>query len=75
MERNKMNIEYFKARKKEKGLTNYRISKMTGISQAALSDLENEKYTDLRVSNLIKLADVLDASLDDLAGRKKNHSK
>lgn len=71
MERNKMNIEYFKARKKEKGLTNYRISKMTGISQAALSDLENEKYTDLRVSNLIKLADVLDASLDDLAGRKK----
>lgn len=66
-----MNIEYFKARKKEKGLTNYRISKMTGISQAALSDLENEKYTDLRVSNLIKLADVLDASLDDLAGRKK----
>lgn len=70
-----MNIEYFKARKKEKGLTNYRISKMTGISQAALSDLENEKYTDLRVSNLIKLADVLDASLDDLAGRKKNHSK
>lgn len=65
-----MDIEYYKSRKKEKGLTNYRISKMTGISQAALSNLENGKYCDLYVSNLVKLADALAVSLDELAGRK-----
>lgn len=47
------------------------LSKLTGLSSGQISDIENRRKTDLRLSTLIKLADVLDVSLDDLVGRKR----
>ena len=72
LEREQMNIESFKRIKKEKGIKNYEIHKRTGVLESTLSEFERGKHTDLRISTLIKIADALDVTLDELVGRKKN---
>mgnify|MGYP000206593239 FL=1 len=67
-----MNIESFKRIKKEKGINNYEIHKRSGVLESTLSEFERGKHTDLRISTLIKIADALDVTLDELVGRKKN---
>lgn len=60
----------------KKSLSNYEISRRTGIAQSRLSEFESGKHTDLRISTVMKLADALDVSLDDLVEKKvKSHEK
>ena len=69
LEREPMNIEGFKRIKKEKGINNYEIHKKSGVLESTLSEFERGKHTDLRISTLIKIADALDVTLDELVGR------
>ena len=66
-----MNIESFKQIKKEKNLTNYEIHKISGVCESTLSEFERGQHTDLRISTIIKIADALDVSLDELVGRNR----
>jgi transcriptional regulator with XRE-family HTH domain len=52
---------------KEKGVTNYKVAKDTGIAQATLSDWKNGKSTP-KNDKLQILADYFDVSLDYLVG-------
>ena len=71
LEREPMNIEGFKRIKKEKGINNYEIHKRTGVLESTLSEFERGKHTDLRISTLIKIADALGVTLDELVGRSE----
>ena len=71
LERKLMNTESFKRIKKEKGINNYEIHKRTGVLESTLSEFERGKHTDLRISTLIKIADALDVTLDELVGRSE----
>ncbi len=63
--------ENFKRIKKEKGINNYEIHKRSGVLELTLSEFERGKHRDLRISTLIKIADALNVSLDELVGRKR----
>jgi len=71
LEREPMNTESFKRIKKEKGINNYEIHKRSGVLESTLSEFERGKHTDLRISTLIKIADALDVTLDELVGRRE----
>ena len=71
LEREPMNTESFKRIKKEKGINNYEIHKRSGVLESTLSEFERGKHTDLRISTLIKIADALDITLDELVGRSE----
>ena len=71
LERKLMNTESFKRIKKEKGINNYEIHKRSGVLESTLSEFERGKHTDLRISTLIKIADALDVTLDELVGRSE----
>ena len=66
-----MNTESFKRIKKEKGINNYEIHKRSGVLESTLSEFERGKHTDLRISTLIKIADAMDETLDELVGRSE----
>lgn len=66
-----MNTESFKRIKKEKGINNYEIHKRSGVLESTLSEFERGKHTDLRISTLIKIADALGVTLDELVGRSE----
>lgn len=66
-----MNTESFKRIKKEKGINNYEIHKRSGVLESTLSEFERGKHTDLRISTLIKIADAMDVTLDQLVGRSE----
>ena len=71
LEREPMNTESFKRIKKEKGINNYEIHKRSGVLESTLSEFERGKHTDLRISTLIKIADALNVTLDELVGRSE----
>lgn len=48
-----------------KNLTQYELAKKIGVNQASIAQWENGA-TNPRYSNLIKIAEVLDCSIDDL---------
>lgn len=54
----------------ERGMKPYHISKLTGISAGLISDYANGKKQPTLV-NLLKIADVLGISVDELLGRDK----
>ena len=54
----------------EKGLTQKELAEQIGIKRNTYSDWENGK-TEPSFENLVKLADLLDVSLDWLFGRDK----
>lgn len=47
------------------------LSEISGISTGRISDIENEKNINPSMNTLIRLADALDVSLDELVGRKR----
>lgn len=51
-----------------KGWSRYRLSVESGVQQNCIADIEVGKR-DPRLSTLIKLADALECTLSDLAGR------
>lgn len=56
--------------RKNKGLKQQELEEILGIKRNSYSDWENGK-TEPRFENLVKLADLLDVSLDWLFGRDK----
>ena len=55
--------------RKEKGYTFAKLSELSGISTGRLCDLAIRKRNNPTMDTLIKLADALDVSLDELVGR------
>ena len=55
--------------REQKHLTLAVLSKMTGLGTGRLSEIETGVTSDPRISTLIKIADALDVSLDELVGR------
>jgi transcriptional regulator with XRE-family HTH domain len=64
-------VEDFAARlrriREAKGITPYRLAKLTGLSRVGVLKLERPGV-DPKLSTVVKLAEALDVSLDDLAG-------
>lgn len=56
----------------ERNITEYKLSKMTGISTGTLSDFRTGKTKALSFENFEKIADALDISLDLFRTKKKN---
>ena len=52
----------------EKGISAYKLSRETGISQGLISEYKSGKKLPT-LQNFIKIADALGVSLDELAGR------
>lgn len=48
------------------------LSKMTGLGTGRLSEIETGVTSDPRISTLIKIADALDVTLDELVGRSES---
>lgn len=61
-----MNI---KGLREEKGISRYRLSRMSGVRESTLQNIENSVDPNPTFKVLCKVADTLDVSLDDL--RKK----
>lgn len=57
-----MNTEKIKALLKEKKITMYRLSKVTGISTGSLTDLVNGKNLNPTLNTLLKIAKALELS-------------
>ena len=57
--------EYFEKLLKEKGLTAYRVSKETGVTQSTLSDWKRGRSTP-KTDNMKKIADFLNVSVEYL---------
>ena len=55
--------------REQKQLTLAVLSKMTGLGTGRLSEIETGITSDPRISTLIKIADALDVTLDELVGR------
>ena len=56
--------------RKEKSLTQQGLARYLYVTQQCVSEWENDKI-EPTMSNLIKLADCFDVSIDFLAGRKE----
>lgn len=56
--------------REEKQLTQEELGKLINVSRQAISSYESEE-TEPSISNLVKLADILNVSLDYLLGRTK----
>ena len=63
-----MKIELLEYRE-QKHLTLAVLSKMTGLGTGRLSEIETGVTSDPRISTLIKIADALGVTLDELVGR------
>ena len=63
-----MKIELLEYRE-QKHLTLAVLSKMKGLGTGRLSEIETGVTSDPRISTLIKIADALDVTLDELVGR------
>lgn len=55
--------------REQKNLTLAALSVMTGLGTGRLSEIETGVTSDPRISTLIKIADALDVTLDELVGR------
>lgn len=60
---------------KEKGISIYRLSQMTGIRDGVLGRLVNEKTRDPRISTVIKIADALNVDINDLIANEQTNDK
>ena len=58
--------------RKTNNLSMDKLGKEINMSSGEISDIENGKKKDPRISTLIKIADYFDVSLDELIGRKLN---
>ena len=63
-----INIRKFR---EKSGMTQEQLARKADISYNTLVKLESGAVTNPRMDNLMKLADALDVSMDQLAGREK----
>ncbi|MDE7261246.1 MAG: helix-turn-helix transcriptional regulator [Oscillospiraceae bacterium] len=57
---------------KERGITPYRLSKETGISQSLFNSWKRKPTSNIYSSNLVLIADYLGCSVDYLLGRTED---
>lgn len=57
---------------KKKNISAYKLSKETGISESLFSKWKSKPTSEISSSNLAKIADYLDCSVDYLLGRTDN---
>lgn len=57
---------------KNKNISAYKLSKETGISESLFSKWKSKPTSEISSSNLAKIADYLDCSVDYLLGRTDN---
>lgn len=66
--------ETIKAIRKDRGLTMKEVAKQTGLGVSTLEFIENDRgHT--RLVSVLRIADVLDVSLDELTGRSSATKK
>lgn len=56
----------------ERGLSPYRVSKETGISESLFSKWKTHPTSEVASSTLVRIADCLDCSVDYLLGQTEN---
>ncbi|MBE3586625.1 MAG: helix-turn-helix transcriptional regulator [Thermoanaerobacter sp.] len=56
--------------RQDKGLSQLKLSKLSGVAQSSISEIESGK-SNPNISTLRKLASVLEISLDELLGKPK----
>ncbi len=56
--------------REQQSLSRYKLAKKTLIHQSVINRIANGENKDPRISTLIKIADALDVSLDELVGRE-----
>ncbi len=65
-----MYLKNLKALRKQKGWTQERLARESNISYHTLIKLEQNGIKNPKIETVIKLADALEVSLDELVGRK-----
>lgn len=60
--------------RKRRNLSQVRLADLAGITQSTLSNYENGRR-EPAVSTLIRIAEVLDVSLDELAGHERRRDR
>lgn len=50
--------------REQKGISQEKLAEMTGLSRVAISNLENGKSSEAKLSTLKKLAEALDVSIE-----------
>ena len=63
-------FEIYKELRKLNNLSMDKLGKEINMSSGEISDIENGKKKDPRISTLIRIADYFNISLDELIGRK-----
>lgn len=58
----------------EKGITRYRLSKLSGVAQSTIADWENER-SNPSADKLAKVANVLGVSVEQLLGGEDGQNK
>lgn len=64
-----MNVKKLKMIMKQKNMTAYKLSKESGVKESALSRILNKKTPDPQISTVIKIANALDVSIDEIVNR------
>lgn len=62
-----MNIAKLEVILKKRKITNYTLSKITGISQMQIGRLINKNVTNPRIDTIVKIASALDLTNDEFA--------
>ena len=66
--------ETIKATREDRGLTRKEVAEQTGLGVSTLEFIENDRgHT--RLDSVLRIADVLNVSLDELTGRSKSSRK
>ncbi len=65
-----MNLKNLKELRKQKGWTQERLARESNISYHTLIKLEQNGIKNPKIETVVKLADALEVSLDELVGRK-----
>ena len=56
----------------KRGISTYRLSKLANIPISVLAKIIRDEVKNPRLDTIIKIADALDVTLDELVGRKRN---
>lgn len=58
-------------KREEKGLSQNQLSKLSGVPQSVISDIESGKTKDPRIKTLISIANALETTVSELIDTKK----
>ena len=62
-----MNINILKTLMEKENISMYRLSKLSGIENKSISNIDNNKRKDPQISTVVKIAKALDLTNDEFA--------